>query len=661
MKKIFIILIYIVSYCGILYSAKSDEENLIPRKILFTGEQRTVFKLSPDGSKLYFSNSNSNSISYCEISEPDKITEIKMRMGMTIWEPVSSGLLTIVQDSTAKIELQKSDGSNENITLPVIARNASIVTKNRQNHDLFVLSVNAADSKESGFYSLDIKTKIFKKLYEPMPGITPFFDDNFNLIAGNSNNDLGGISINIYNKNDNSWNELIKHEFAEDIFLGGFSKILSVSSDGKTVWFTSNKDSDKTKLFAYNTDSQKSEMIAEHSQVDLLPMGVSIGIYGNVSSILGLFAKTIRIVTDPSMKDDFEYLERNISGDISFGGQSQDGTKWLIREFTGGPAKYYLYDRNEKKLSYLLNDFPALDDYKMANRKAFSVTTRDGLNLPVHIYLPDGSDKNNDGIPDSPLPTILYVHGGPWVGIVHWNQYFHWRNFQLLANRGYAVINCEFRGTTGLGKEFTAKSNKTWGTDMTNDKADIAAWAVENNIAKKDKVGIWGWSYGGYAAFAGLAFHPDAYACGISMYGISDIESFGKIGFANNDFWKTRVGDPFDDDEAKMLRDFSPINYIDKIKSPLLLTTGSKDERIPQQQMDSMASVLKNAGKDVIYFYYPEEVHDYRSPQSWMSFWAVGEQFLAGILGGRYEKKNNDITDSDMVVVEGKKFIEEMN
>jgi dipeptidyl aminopeptidase/acylaminoacyl peptidase len=223
------------------------------------------------------------------------------------------------------------------------------------------------------------------------------------------------------------------------------------------------------------------------------------------------------------------------------------------------------------------------------------------------------------------------------------------------------VINCEFRGATGLGKEFTAKSNKTWGTDMTNDKADIAAWAVKNKIAKKDKVGIWGWSYGGYAAFAGLAFHPDVYACGISMYGISDIESFGKIGFANNDFWKTRVGDPFDDDEAKMLRDFSPINYIEKIKSPLLLTTGSKDERIPQLQMDSMASVLKNAGKDVIYFYYPEEVHDYRSSQSWMSFWAVGEQFLAGILGGRYEKKNNDIIESDMVVVEGKKIIEEMN
>ena len=661
MIKYILGLIYVSIILVTFPIAYSQSNKLIPRKILFTGEQRTVFKLSPDGTRLYFSGSNSSSIFVANTSKPDEITEIKVMDGTINWEPVSHGLMTIVQDSTASIILHHHNGEIEKFHTFENAQTISFITKSRRDNDLLVISVNSADSLQSGIYTFDVKTKTAKKIYEPLQGITPFFDDNFNLIAANRNNELGGITVSLYNKNENSWLDLIRHEFTEDMFFGGFSKVISVSDDGKNVWLTSNYYSDKAKLYKYNIPESRLDTIAESNLVDLLPMGVSIGLDGNVTAIVGLYAETIRIVTDLKYKDNFDFLKSSIRGDISFGGQSQDGNIWLIREFTGGPAKLYLYDRNLRKLSYLMNDFPELNDYELAGRKAFAVKSRDGLNLPVHVYLPYGSDKNNDGIPDKPLPTILYVHGGPWIGISHWNQYFQWRNFQLLANRGYAVINCEFRGASGYGKDFIAKSFKTWGSDMTNDKVDIAEWAVKNKIAQKDKVGIWGWSYGGYAAFAGAAFHPETYACAVSMYGISDLTTFGMNPFANNDFWKTRVGNPFDSSELKVLQDFSPINYIDKIKTPMLLTTGSKDDRIPQMQMDSMASALNKAGKEVIYFYYPEEVHDYRSPQSWISFWAVTEQFLSAKLGGRYETKNNDIRDSDMVVVEGQKFIDNMN
>jgi acetyl esterase/lipase len=639
----------------------SQSSVLIPRKILFTGEQRTIFKLSPDGTKLYYSNNISSSVFVAKTSKPNEISEIKVMKGTSNWEPVSQGLIAFVNDSSANIILYHHNGEIEKINILENAQSISLITKHRRNYDLIVLSVNFADSLKSGIYSFDVKAKSAKKLYNPIQNINPFFDDEFNLIAANRNNELGGISISLYNKNENSWLDLISHEFTEDMFIGGFSKIISVSGNGNNVWFTSNYYSDKSKLYRYNIPEKRIDTIAESKLVDLLPMGVSIGLDGNVTSVVGLYAETIRIVTDSNYKGDFDFLKSSIHGDISFGGQSQDGNIWLVREFTGGPAKLYHYDRKNKNLTYIMNDFPELNDYKLSRRKAFVVKSRDSINLPIHVYLPNGSDKNNDGIPDTPLPTILYVHGGPWVGVSHWNQYFQWRNFQLLANRGYAVINCDFRGATGYGKEFTTKSYKKWGSTMTDDKVDIAEWAVRNKIAQKEKVGIWGWSYGGYAAFAGAAFHPDTYACAVSMYGISDLVSFGKIPFANNDFWKERVGDSFDSLEAKFLKDFSPINYIEKIKTPMLLTTGSKDERIPKMQMDSMANVLNKAGKEVIYFYYPEEVHDYRNPQSWISFWAVTEQFLSAKLGGRYENVNNDIQNSDMVVVEGQKYIDKMN
>lgn len=194
---------------------------------------------------------------------------------------------------------------------------------------------------------------------------------------------------------------------------------------------------------------------------------------------------------------------------------------------------------------------------------------------------------------------------------------------------------------------------------MSNDKADIAKWAVDNKISVKEKVGIWGWSYGGYATLSGLAFHPDIYACGISMYAPTEFLSFGKSPFAiNNERWKMRVGDVNKEEDIDELKKCSPFNYVKEFRVPVLMTTGSKDDRVPQSQMDTMASALKNAGKDVTYFYYPDEGHDYRSPASWMSFWAVGEQFLSDKLGGKYEKKGDDIATSDMVIVEGKKFIE---
>ncbi len=520
----------------------------------------------------------------------------------------------------------------------------------------------ARGTRIQGFYVFDWEKRTLTKRYSRQPYANLFFDGHLNLVAASGDNSGASSNFYLFDPEKEKWNAFLDHPWSMDVtMLGGFSKILSVSQDGKSVYFTSNRNSDKTRLFRLDVESKRISKLAENEQVDLLPFGVSTNLSAEVTSVVGLYAKTIRVVTDSSCQADFDSLDRQLKGDIGFLQSCNNDRRWFVREFTGGPVKIHVFDRNTKELTELITDWPHLSKEDFAPRHAWEVTTRDGLKLPVHVYLPVGSDKNNDGIPDQPLPTVMYVHGGPWAGIVHWNQYFHWRNFQLLANRGYAVINCEFRGSVGMGKEFVESARKSWRSKMTLDKVDIANWAVASKIAAKDKVALWGWSYGGYAVLAGLAFSPDTYACGISMYGISDLEAFGKTDFANNDFWHDWVGDPFDKEDIPMLKDASPIHAVAKIKAPVLLTTGSKDQRVPQSQVDNMASALAESGKDVTYFYYPDEVHDFRDPDSWISFWAVAEKFLSIHLGGRCEPGHGDQESGNRVVVNGQTLFDSLN
>lgn len=653
MQQLFFLLLsgfFALNFCS---AQTAENSTLIPRHAFFKGMSRVGFKMNEKATRLYFqTDRNPAAIYFCSPQNPQKIDSIILKGQVRQYEPTENGLLVIWTDTVFHLI---ADG--QAVKLPVGTQSVQFITNLRSNQKI-ALQIQSKASDHTGIYVLNTANKQLSKKAELPPISTVFLDNNFNFLAGNQPNQEGGNSMYYYKNKE--WKLIESVPWSFDMFIGGFSKIITASYDGKTIYYTSNQNTDKSRLYRFDIASGKSQELKQHDVVDLLPMGPSINSKGELTSIVGLFAKTIRLVVDASTKADFDLLEQQLEGDISFAQSLDKDSKWLIREFTGSPVKVYLYDRTTKKLQYLISDYPELESFTMAKRHAFEVKTRDGLSLPVHVYLPAGSDKNNDGIPDKPLPTILYVHGGPWVGVVHWNQYFHWRNFQLLANRGYAVINCEFRGSTGLGKEFVDKSMKTWGTAMTNDKTDIANWAVKSNIAAKEKVALWGWSYGGYAAMAALAFAPETYACAVSMYGISDLEAFCKNPMVSNSFWKEYVGDIYNPTDAKMLADHSPINFMKDIKAPLLLTTGSLDDRIPQMQMDSMTKVMKAANKEVVYFYYPDEGHDYRDPNSWISFWAVTEHFLKDNLGGKAQAIQKDFELGNKVVVEGAEYIEKM-
>jgi dipeptidyl aminopeptidase/acylaminoacyl peptidase len=285
------------------------------------------------------------------------------------------------------------------------------------------------------------------------------------------------------------------------------------------------------------------------------------------------------------------------------------------------------------------------------------IKARDGLTLVSYLSLPPGSDANGDGIPDAPVPLVLNVHGGPWAR----DDYGFDPEHQWLANRGYAVLGVNYRGSTGFGKSFINASNKEWAGKMHDDLLDAVEWAVAQKITTADKVAIYGGSYGGYATLVGLTFTPHTFACGVDIVGPSNLAT---LLATIPPYWKsffeefaTRVGDPRTEEGKKLLEERSPLTRVDAIKKPLLIAQGANDPRVKQAESDQIVQSMKDKGLPVTYVLYPDEGHGFARPANRTSFYAIAEGFLAQCLGGRYEPVGDDFKGPNVQVPEGAQHV----
>jgi len=287
------------------------------------------------------------------------------------------------------------------------------------------------------------------------------------------------------------------------------------------------------------------------------------------------------------------------------------------------------------------------------------VKARDQLPLMSYLTLPAGVEtKQAQGVdapvPQQPVPMVLLVHGGPWGRDAFGYNSMH----QWLANRGYAVLSVNFRGSTGFGKKHVNAGNLEWGKKMQDDLTDAVNWAVENGIAQKDKVAIMGGSYGGYATLAGLTMTPDVYAAGVDIVGPSNIMTLLST---IPPYWEpakkmfyTRVGDPNTEEGKALLTEASPLTHVDNIKAPLLIGQGANDPRVKQAESDQIVQAMKAKNIPVTYVLYPDEGHGFARPPNRMSFFGVSEAFLAEHLGGRYQPlSEDDFENSSIQVPEG--------
>jgi dipeptidyl aminopeptidase/acylaminoacyl peptidase len=341
-------------------------------------------------------------------------------------------------------------------------------------------------------------------------------------------------------------------------------------------------------------------------------------------------ARTEWVVLDDDIREDFEVIDGLDRGDFDVTSRDRADESWLVA-FTadeGGPS-YYAYDRKNKRGEHLFDARPELAEYTLARMEPVSFASRDGLTIEGYLTLPPGSSGGH-------MPMVLNVHGGPWAR----DGWGYDPEGQWFANRGYACLQVNYRGSTGYGKEFLNAGNKEWGGTMHDDLVDAVGWAVQSGVADPERVAIYGGSYGGYAALAGATFTPDLFRCAVDIVGPSSL-----ITLINSipPYWKPllatfheRVGNP--DTEKDFLRSRSPLFFVDRIRIPMLIAQGANDPRVKQAESEQIVAAMKEKGIDHEYLLFEDEGHGFARPENRLKFYAAAERFLARHLGGRAEE-----------------------
>lgn len=285
------------------------------------------------------------------------------------------------------------------------------------------------------------------------------------------------------------------------------------------------------------------------------------------------------------------------------------------------------------------------------------IKARDGLDLTAYLTLPAAADTKGSVKPDAgPLPMVVFVHGGPTGRDLYGFEGYYNVYHQWLANRGYAVLAVNFRGSAGFGKAFVNAGNRQWSGSMEDDLIDAVDWAVANGIAQKDKIAIMGASYGGYATLAALTMHPKEFACGVDLFGPSDLETLlataPPLGGYHN-MMVNQIGNPATPAGQSLLKKQSPLTFVDNIERPLLIGQGMNDVAVTEAQSDLIVKAMEAKNLPVTYVLYAGEGHGFVRPQNNISFNAIAEAFLSEYLGGDYEPIGADFKDSTLKVVTG--------
>ena len=361
------------------------------------------------------------------------------------------------------------------------------------------------------------------------------------------------------------------------------------------------------------------------------------------------WARTTWTALDPLIAVDLEHLSAALEGDVRVVSRDDADARWVVRvEVPHAPTRYLLYERARRALRELLVSTPALAGLELAHMHPFEVTTPDGLTFVSYVALPPWSDPDHDGRPARPLPTVMLVHGGPADERITWSYspFVQW-----LANRGYAVLAVNFRGSAGFGKRLANAQNLEGGGRMHDDLVQQLDWAIAAGITDPARVGLLGGSYGGYATLVGMTFTPDRFACGVSLVGPSDLTEF--LPHWDVDLMSRKVGDPRTEEGRALLRARSPLFRAEDLRAPLLIGHGANDSRVPTDQARRMVDALVAAEKPVTFALYPDEGHGLARRENVRSFWGLVEVFFARHLGGRAEPLGDKLEGSSVQLVVG--------
>jgi dipeptidyl aminopeptidase/acylaminoacyl peptidase len=431
---------------------------------------------------------------------------------------------------------------------------------------------------------------------------------------------------------------------------------LGLDKTSKTLFMLDSRGRNTAALAALNIADGSAKIMGENKQADISG-ALTHPTENHIQAYSANYERVKWTVLDPAIEGDFKYLAGVAEGDFNVGSRTLDDTKWIVSYMMdNGPVRFYLYDRSSKsgnKATFLFTNNERLADVQLAKMNPVIIKSRDGMNLVSYLTLPANEGNAGKARPNKPLPLVLFVHGGPWAR----DQWGLNSSHQWLANRGYAVLSVNYRGSTGFGKGFINASNMEWAGKMHDDLIDAVNWAVKEKIADQQKVAIMGGSYGGYATLVGLTFTPDVFACGVDIVGPSNLvtllNTIPPYWAPMIETFTKRVGDHRTDEGKSLLNQRSPLTFVDRIKKPLLIGQGANDPRVKQSEADQIVKAMKDKNIPVTYVLFPDEGHGFARPENRMSFNAVAEAFLAQHLGGRFEPVGDDFKGASISVPAG--------
>jgi len=607
---------------------------LIPRDILFGNPERTSPELSPDGKLLAWLAPDTNNVLQVWVKtvgkDDDKIVTADKKRGIRqyLWAKNNRTLLYLQDsDGDENFHVYGVDLESGNVRdySPFQGVRASVMDPNPDFPDEILLTLNVRDRSLFDVYRLHLNNGALD-LDTANPGDVSGWssDPKFQVRMAQIATPEGGTEIRVREDAKAPWKTLIKVGPDEILNAIGFS------ADGKSLYLTSSVGRDTAAVVEKDLSTGAEKLIAASEDVDAGSVLVHPRKY-IVEAVSFSPGRMTWKVIDPSVQADFDGLAKLNDADFFVVNRTEADDIWLVGfNSDRAPGRYYKWDRKAKQGTFLFTTRPKLDGLPLAEMKSVVIRSRDGLGLHSYLTVPVG-------IPAKNLPMILFPHGGPWAR----DEWGFNSMAQWLANRGYAVLQPNFRGSTGYGKRHLNAGNKQWGLKMHDDLIDAVNWAVNQNIADPKKVGIMGGSYGGYCALAALTFTPKVFACSVDIVGPSNLKTLLST---IPPYWKpirsmfnVRMGNIDDPNEAELIKRASPLNFADRIVRPLLIGQGANDPRVKQAESEQIVAAIAKNGGSVTYVVYPDEGHGFARPENRTDFNARAEVYLATYLNGRVE------------------------
>jgi dipeptidyl aminopeptidase/acylaminoacyl peptidase len=647
--------------------------DLIPRAVLFGNPERTAAKVSPDGKWLSWLAPQAGVLNVWvapagDLAKARPVTAATKQPVLDVEWTFDGKHLVYAQD----------EGGDENSHIyrvavetaevvdltPIDNVRAQEIWLSHRKPNTMLVALNERDESVFDIHAIDLATGERRLVARNDRKLTGWLvDHDLKVRFAQTMTETGAIVW--MEKRGTGWRHYDETP-AEDALS---TSVLGFDATGRSYSMFDSRGRDTAALFVVDAKTKKKRLVHADERADLegwlhpwFGLGARVLVHPTEMTVQAVVVDPDEprwIVLDPRVAKDFDALAELDGGVPSVTSRTLDDETWIVAfESDVRSDRFYRWDRRTQRGELLFVERPELDRHPLVPMHPVTIEARDGLRLVSYLSLPKQADPDEDGEPQRRAPMVLLVHGGPWVRD-RWRFYDH---HQLFANRGYAVLSVNYRGSTGFGKAFTNAGNEQWGKKMHDDLLDAVAWAVEHGVAEKDQVCIAGVSYGGYATLAGLTLTPDVFACGVDIVGPSSLvtlfENLPPYWGPGMSVFYQRVGDPRTPEGKQALLEISPLTHVARITKPLLIGQGANDPRVTKSESDQIVAAMKAKDIPVSYVVFPDEGHGFNRPENNRAFFAVTEAFLSVHLGGWYQPIDDaEIAASSMVVEAGRQWL----